>query len=94
MKKLIGLGDGFVVLQGGTGTLLELAAAWEYSNKSLIDIKPITCHSSIWKTIVFEMNDQMKLEGRSADMVKTFDTIDEIVEYLRGSLAIPPKLSS
>ena len=94
IDKLIGLGDGFVVLQGGTGTLLELAAAWEYSNKSLMDIKPITCHSSIWKTIVSEMNDQMKLEGRPADMVKTFDTIDEIVEYLRASLAIPPKLSS
>jgi len=27
----------------------------------------------------------MKLEGRSTDLVKTFNTTDEIVEYLRGS---------
>jgi hypothetical protein len=86
INKLIELGDAFVVLQGGTGTLLELAAVWEYINKGLMDIKPIACHSSIWEIIVSEMNEQMKLEGRNAGMVKTFDTVEEIVEYLRGSL--------
>ena len=86
VHKLVELGDGFVVLQGGTGTLLELAAVWEYINKGLMDIKPIACHSSIWKTIVSEMNEQMKLEGRNADVVKSFDTVEEVVEYLRGNL--------
>jgi len=74
------------VLQGGTGTLLELAAVWEYANKDLMRIKPVACHSSIWKTIVSEMNQQMKLEGRPADMVRAFDTIDEIVDYLIENL--------
>jgi len=86
INKLINLGDAFVVLQGGTGTLLELAAAWEYSNKDLMKVKPVACHSPIWKVIVSEMNEQMKLEGRSTDLVKTFDTIDEIVEYLKANL--------
>jgi uncharacterized protein (TIGR00730 family) len=86
VHKLVELGDGFVVLQGGTGTLLELAVVWEYSNKGLMEIKPIACHSSIWKTIVSEMNEQMKLEGRNADVVKSFDTVEEVVEYLRGNL--------
>lgn len=90
INKLIELGDAFVVLQGGTGTLLELAAVWEYSNKDLMKVKPVACHSSIWKTIVSEMNEQMKLEGRPADMVRAFDTIDEIVEYLKGSLINTP----
>jgi hypothetical protein len=48
--------------------------------------KPVACHSSIWKAIVSEMKEQMKLEGRNADIVKTFDKAEEIVEYLRGSL--------
>ena len=86
IDKLMELGDGFVVLQGGTGTLLELAAVWEYANKDLMRIKPIACHSSIWKTIVAEMNLQMKLEGRPSDIVKTFDTIDEIVQYHKANL--------
>ena len=29
ITKLIELGDAYVILQGGTGTLLELAAIWE-----------------------------------------------------------------
>ena len=86
VHKLVELGNGFVVLQGGTGTLLELAAVWEYSNKGLMDIKPIACHSSIWRTIVSEMNVQLKFEGRNTDVVKSFDTVDEVVEYLRRNL--------
>ncbi|MGB5287563.1 MAG: LOG family protein [Ignavibacteriaceae bacterium] len=86
IHKLIELGDGFVALQGGTGTLLELAAVWEYSNKGLMKIKPVACHSSIWKKIVSEMHQQMDLEGRSTDLVKTFDTTEEIVDYFKENL--------
>lgn len=86
IHKLIELADGFIILQGGTGTLLELAAVWEYSNKGLMYIKPIACHSSIWKKIISEMNQQMKLEERSTDLVKSFDTIEEIIAYLTNTL--------
>jgi len=82
INKLIETGNGFVILQGGTGTLLELAAVWELSNKGIMDNKPIACHSSMWKEITSVMNEQMKLEGRDADLVKSFNTIGEIVNYL------------
>jgi len=82
INKLIEAGDGFVILQGGTGTLLELAAVWELSNKGLMDNKPIACHSSMWEEITSVMNEQMKLEGRDDDLVKSFDTVGEIVSYL------------
>ena len=86
IHKLLELGNGFIVLQGGTGTLLELAAVWEYINKGLMETKPIACHSTIWKIIVYEMHQQMKLEGRSTDLVKTFDTTEEIVDYFKENL--------
>jgi len=86
IDKLIELGDGFVVLQGGTGTLLELAAVWEYFNKELLDSRPIACHSKIWENIVSEMNKQMKLEGRNFEMVKVFDSAEEIVDFLKANL--------
>ena len=86
IQKLVELGDGFVVLQGGTGTLLELAAVWEYCNKGLMEIKPIVCHSSIWKSIVNEMNQQMEFEGRSIDLVKVFSGIEDIIDYLKSRL--------
>jgi predicted Rossmann-fold nucleotide-binding protein len=80
---LIELGDGFIILQGGTGTMLELAAVWEFINKGLMDSKAVVCHSSLWKSIVNEMNQQMKFEGRSSDLVKTFDSIEQIVSYFK-----------
>jgi hypothetical protein len=30
------------------------------------------------------MNEQMKIEGRTINLVKAFDTIDEIVDYLNN----------
>lgn len=82
IEKLMGFADAFVILQGGTGTLLELAAVWEYANKKLMDSKPIICHSSMWKEIVAVMDKQMIYENRDPGLVKCFDTVDEIVEYL------------
>lgn len=40
LHKLVGYGDGFVVLDGGTGTLTELFVAWEMLNKEFHS-KPI-----------------------------------------------------
>jgi len=36
LDKLIEIGDSFVVLRGGTGTLLELAKIWELKNKGFL----------------------------------------------------------
>jgi len=82
VNKLIELGDAFIVLQGGTGTLLELAAVWELVNKGLMDHKPILCHSSMWQGIVSIMNIQMKNEGRDTELVKTFESVEEIVDNI------------
>jgi uncharacterized protein (TIGR00730 family) len=82
VEKLIKLGDAFVVLQGGTGTLLEFAAVWEFSNKGLMDHKPILCHSSMWQGIVSIMNIQMEKEGRETKLVKAFENVEEIVDHI------------
>lgn len=83
IKKLIELGDAYVILQGGTGTLLEFAAVWEYANKKLQSEKPIICHSQMWKQIVEVMNKQIKLENRNTDLVKCADSVEEILEHLK-----------
>jgi uncharacterized protein (TIGR00725 family) len=86
IHKLIEIGDGYAVLQGGTGTLLELAAVWEYINKGLLEVKPVACYSSIWRRIISELNEQMKFEGRSTELVKSFGTIEEMTEYFVETL--------
>jgi uncharacterized protein (TIGR00725 family) len=82
IEKLLELGDAYVILQGGTGTLLEFAAVWEYANKNLQQPKLIICHSQMWKEISEVMNKQIKLENRRTDLVKCAETVEEIVSLL------------
>lgn len=86
IEKLIEMGDAYVVLQGGTGTFLELAAVWEYANKKLQPEKPIICHSQMWKEIVVVMNKQMAYEGRRTDLVEISEDVNQIVGKLKSKL--------
>jgi uncharacterized protein (TIGR00730 family) len=86
ISKLIEFGDAYVILQGGTGTLLEFAAVWEYLNKDLIDRKPIACYSSMWKGIGEIMNEQLRKERKDTNLVSFFDDIEKLVEFIVKSL--------
>ena len=53
LDTLIKLGQGYVVLPGGTGTLLELAKVWELKNKNFLNkSKPIILVGGFWKPLV------------------------------------------
>ncbi|GAB4297756.1 MAG: hypothetical protein Kow0098_22340 [Ignavibacteriaceae bacterium] len=82
IEKLISLADGFVVLRGGTGTLLELSFVWEYLNKGILKNKPVVCHSDMWERIILIMNRQLAAEGRRTDLLLHYQSIEEIVSYL------------
>ena len=85
LKNLIEIGDAYIVLQGGTGTLLELALVWEYMNKNMIQTKPFACHSSLWKGIVELMEKQITKEKRRTGLIKCFTDIDECADYIISS---------
>lgn len=86
ITKLVNKGDAFVILQGGTGTLLELASVWEFMNKNLMEHKPVACHSAMWDSIVFIMEKQIMREKRETGLIKCFDTIDEIAGFISANL--------
>src|SRR4030081_2462450 len=50
--EIIRLGDGFVACKGGTGTLAELAVAWEMMNKSVMPPKPFVALGEFWSPIL------------------------------------------
>jgi uncharacterized protein (TIGR00725 family) len=86
IAELISRGDAYVILQGGTGTLLELASVWEFMNKNLLKIKPVACHSLMWKEISFIIDKQIVKEKRITGLVKYFDDVEKIAEYLVSEL--------
>jgi uncharacterized protein (TIGR00730 family) len=53
LDTLIRLGQAYVVMPGGTGTLLELAKVWELKNKGfLAEQKPIILVSGFWQPLI------------------------------------------
>jgi uncharacterized protein (TIGR00730 family) len=53
LDTLVRLGRAYVVLPGGTGTLLELAMVWELKNKGFLDAgKPIVLAGGFWRPLV------------------------------------------
>jgi len=86
ITKLVELGDAYVILQGGTGTLLELSVVWELMNKNLLKIKPVVCHSKMWNEIVAIMEKQIEHEGRKNGLIKCADSVEQIAEYLGEEL--------
>ena len=53
LETLVELGQAYVTLPGGTGTLLELAKVWELRNKGFLKgDKPIIIVGEFWKPLV------------------------------------------
>jgi uncharacterized protein (TIGR00730 family) len=53
LDTLLKLGRAYVVLPGGTGTLLELANVWELKNKGFLEAnKPIILVGGFWRPLL------------------------------------------
>jgi hypothetical protein len=88
LMKLVELGNGYIVLQGGTGTLLELAAVWEFMNKGILKQKPIVAFERFWSPIVTTMKNQLREEERveASNFVTLVSTPEECVAKLLDKL--------
>lgn len=52
LNTLVRLGGAYVILPGGTGTLLELALVWESMNKSLLKSRTLVLLGEFWMPVV------------------------------------------
>lgn len=86
ITKLIINSDAYIILQGGTGTLLELAAVWEFMNKEMLPVKPAACHGKIWKPVIEVMEAQLSIEKRKTGLIQYFESIEECGNYIINSL--------
>jgi uncharacterized protein (TIGR00730 family) len=87
ISAMMEVSDAFIVLPGGTGTLLELAACLEHINKGLMPPKPIIALGNFWKKSLETLANEAVLseKARSArnalscrDLVTFVDTVEQI----------------
>ncbi len=80
LDTLIKLGQGYVVLPGGTGTLLELAKVWELKNKGFLKTdKPIILLGGFWKPLVDSVASD---DPDSRRYVKQADGPEQIIKLI------------
>jgi uncharacterized protein (TIGR00730 family) len=86
LLKLISLGDAYVVLKGGTGTLLELAAVWELMGKGSLQEKPIIVVGPFWNSVVTTLREELTWEGlvKCATYVTVVNSPNECAALLRS----------
>ncbi len=63
MLELIDRAEAYVILKGGTGTLLELAAVWEFMNKGIVKERPVVAVGNFWRSVVGTLKDELAWEG-------------------------------
>lgn len=86
LDNLIEIGDGFIILPGGTGTLLEISLVWEMFNKDIMDTKPVACLGEMWSKIIAPMEERVKYENRKENLIKCFFNIDDVVTFIATKL--------
>jgi len=80
LDTLIKLGRAYVVLPGGTGTLLELAKVWEFKNKRFLRAdKPIILVGAFWKPLVDLIATDDPDSGKHLQMVDTPSQIGKLI---------------
>jgi hypothetical protein len=89
LQRLVSLGDAYVVLRGGTGTLLELALVWELINKGLMTPKPFILLGEFWNDLVRTMERETQSEGNHRLPMRPAEagSPEECVDLLKRQLS-------
>jgi len=82
LLELIRRGDAYVVLPGGTGTLTELAAVWEWLHKGFLVAKPVVVLGDFWEPVVAAVTAKENV----GHLVKRAATPAQVVALLQGCL--------
>jgi uncharacterized protein (TIGR00730 family) len=85
MTELIALGDAYIILPGGTGTLVEIASALELMNKRLMKEKIMVFYTPHWKQVI----ETLKKDSKSLS-----DLIDRNVKFADSPSAIVKELEN
>ncbi|MBN1871878.1 MAG: LOG family protein [Candidatus Omnitrophica bacterium] len=88
IEVMMDISDGFIVLEGGTGTLLELAALLEHINKDMMAPKPVVAIGNYWKSALATLKKEeiLNLRARKLFDILTCNEIVRIAEDAEGAV--------
>jgi len=86
LSTLVQMGQAYVILPGGTGTLLELAMVWELKNKRFLDRgKPIVLAGEFWRPLVNLVVAEDPACVKAVTFARTPDEVAQLIQEGLGS---------
>ena len=97
IMTLIERGDAYIVLPGGTGTLAELALAWEIMNKSSLSRtvggrKPLIVMVPYWRQVLECLDQEAALGGGAGEPFSRSQRATEIITLVENEREAAEKL--
>ena len=80
--KLIEISDAYVIFNGGTGTLAEMAAVWELAKFEYGDHEPIIFVGKEWAEVIKVLIKNMKFEDKEKGAITVVETPEEVLKAL------------
>jgi predicted Rossmann-fold nucleotide-binding protein len=80
-KKLLELGDAYIVFNGGTGTISEFAMAWGVARLYIDKHKPLILYGKFWEHLMYDFKKHMLIRP---DEEKIFTIVDSPQEALKA----------
>jgi predicted Rossmann-fold nucleotide-binding protein len=85
LRQLTGRGDGFVVLGGGVGTMLELLLVWNLLAIGAVD-RPCVLVGRHWRRVLTDLERETQIGAGHSALLQVVDTVEEAVRLLKRTL--------
>lgn len=85
---LVQSADGCVIFPGGTGTMLELAAAWALKERGYYDNKPIVCIGEQWNEVIQTLSFYSEKVLDNSAEIQQVDNVEDALTYILKELNI------
>jgi uncharacterized protein (TIGR00730 family) len=89
LRQLVERGDGYVVLGGGVGTLLELFLVWNMLAIGVFS-RPCVLVGAHWRRVLFDLVAETQVGPEHTAMLHIADTVKDAVRWLSDTLANAP----
>lgn len=86
LDRLTSIGDAFLVLRGGVGTLVELAVVWNLTQANALQDKPVVLLGDHWRRVFETFSRELVLNERDVSILTVKDTPREAVTWLAAHL--------
>lgn len=86
MRRMIDLGDGYLVLDGGMGTLAELSLTWSLLQIKAIPLKPCVLLGDNWDHLLQTFQNDLVIRAGDYSLLTLAATPAEAVQHLSRQL--------